>query len=546
MMKQFLIVLLSVASVVAQNDPFFPKPSYFRKHFLNVPTKVELEPPVRLADFVAGGKLELSLKNYLDLVMQNNPDIGIQKVNVEFARDAILRAFSVFDPIATAGFTTTRQLTPSGSLLAGADTINALTQPFSLGYTQTISTGGQYNISFTDTKTSSNSAFTTFNPQLSAGFNMSFTQPLLRGRGMFITRLPVSIARSKLKATQYTLEDQVTQLLAVAENAYWDVVNNRENLRVQEEALKLADAALQRAQKELELGATSPLEIYQPEANRANAELSVVHARHSLEQTEDALRRQIGADIDPKFREMPLVLTETLDMPPTTEGAIDRKAAVEDALRLRPDLRSNTQNLDVDDLGIKQANNALLPSLSFTAQYGSSGLGGIFYNRTNLLDPTAPVVPIPGGLGDALSSVFGFTYPVYGIGLRLTLPIRDRNAASNLADALAQKKLDALRVRQNQENVRLQVLNVIDQVENSRESIRVAKIARDLAQKRVEADQKRYELGTTTLFFVLDSQNAFVLAESSLVTETINYRRNLLNFYLRTGRLLEERNIVIR
>ena len=288
MMKKLFIPFLCVASVWAQTDPFFPKPSYFRKHFLNVPTKVELQPPVRLADFVADGKLELSLKNYLDLVMQNNPDVGIQKVNVQFAQDAILRAFSVFDPVATAGFNTTRQLSPSGSLLAGASTVNSLTQPFSLGYTQTIATGGQYNFSFTDTKTSSNSAFTTFNPQLSAGFNMTFTQPLLRGRGMFITRLPISIARSKLKATQYTLEDQVSQILAAAENTYWDVVNNRENLRVQEEALKLADAALQRANKELELGATSPLEIYQPQANRANSELSVVHARHFLEQTEDA------------------------------------------------------------------------------------------------------------------------------------------------------------------------------------------------------------------------------------------------------------------
>lgn len=540
-----LLAFLMSAPVWAQADPFFPKPSYFKKHFANVPTKVELQPPVRFADFVVGDKLELSLKNYLDLVMANNPDIAVQKLNVDFSRDAILRAFSVFDPIASGGFSTARQQSPSGSLLAGANTLNTLTQPFSLGYRQTLFSGTQYNLSFTDTKLSSNNAFSTFNPQLSAGFNFAIVQPLLRGRGMFITKLPISIARSKLKAADFSLRDQVIQLIAAAENAYWDVVNARENLRVQEESLKLADAALTRAKKEIELGATSKLEVFQPEANRANAELGLIQARFTLQQAENAARKQMGADLDPRYRNAPLVFTETLDMPVESQP-IDRDAEVDAALRHRPDLRSAVQNLDADDLSIKQANNALLPQLNLTAQYGSSGLGGIYYPRTNLVNPDAPVIPIPGGLADALGGVFGFNYPIYGFGLTLTLPIRDRNAAANLADAVVQKHMDTLKVRSTEQTVRLQVLNAVSQVEQSREAVRVAKIARDLAQKRVEADQQRYELGVITLYFVLDSQNAFVQSESNLVAQTINYKRNLLNLYQRTGELLDERGIVLQ
>jgi outer membrane protein len=334
-------------------------------------------------------------------------------------------------------------------------------------------------------------------------------------------------------------------LVSAAENAYWDVVNARENLRVQEESLKLADAALARAKKEIELGATSKLEVFQPEANRANAELGVIQGRFQLEQVENALRRQMGADLDPAYRKLPLVLTESVEMP-VESRPIDPEAAVETALRHRPDLLSAIQNLDVDDLGIKRANNLLLPSLSLTAQYGSSGLGGIYYPGTNLVNPSLPVVPIPGGLGDALGGVFGFSYPVYGFGVTLTLPIRDRNAAANLADAVVQKRMDALKVRSTEENVRLQVLNAVSLVEQSRESVRIAKIARDLAQKRVEADQQRYELGVITLFFVLDSQNAFVLAESNLVAQTISYKRNVLNMLQRTGDLLDERGIVLQ
>jgi outer membrane protein len=542
---RYFLGLAIAVSLAAQSDPFFPKPSYFKKHFSNPATRVELQPPVRLSDFIAGGTLELTLRNYIDLVMANNPDISIQKLTVEFNRNAITRAFGVFDPFASASFAATRTRTPSNSLLAGAATLNSLVQPFSMQFQQTLESGTQYSILFNDLRSSSNSAFSTFNPQLNSSINFSFSQPLLRNRGMYVTRLPISIARSRLRAADYNFQDQLIQLITAAENAYWDAVGARETLRVQEESLKLADAALTRAQKELELGATSPLEIYQPQANKANAELGVSQARYRLAETEDALRRQMGADLDPKVRTLPIVLTATLE-PPITPPRIDPEDAIATALRLRPDLKTVVQSMDADDLSIRQSSNNLRPDLSLTAQYGSSGLGGIFYPGTNLLNPGAPVLPIVGGLGDALGSVFGFSNPVYGFGLTLRLPIKDRRTAADLADAVNQKRLDALKQRSAEENIRLQVVTAVNLLESSKEGIRIATIARDLAQKRVDADQKRYELGATTLFFVLASQADYVAAESNLVNQIINYRRNELNLLQRTGQLLEERGIVLQ
>jgi outer membrane protein TolC len=150
---------------------------------------------------------------------------------------------------------------------------------------------------------------------------------------------------------------------------------------------------------------------------------------------------------------------------------------------------------------------------------------------------------IPGGFGDAFDQMFGFGFPIIGGGIQLRLPIKDRTASANYADAVVSKRLDQLRVRTLEQNVRLDVLNAVNQVENSRASVDLAKIAADLAQKRVEADQKRYELGTITLFFLLDSQNALTQAQSDLVTQSVQYRRNLLNLYRRTGTLLTERGI---
>lgn len=544
------LLFLAAAGLIAQEaEPFFPKPAYFKRHFGTVSPKVELQNPVRLDDFAISGKLELSLKNYLQLVMANNPDISVQTVSVEIEKDAITRAFGVFDPFVTGRFSSTRQQSPSSNAINGAVVLNTLNQPFSLGYSQLLATGATYNIQFANTRLSTNSAMATYNPSHSSNVNFNFSQPLLRGRGAYVSRLPITIARSRLRSSQFSLEDQVIQLISQAEIAYWNLVSAKENLRVQEEALALADTALKRSKRELELGAISSLEIYQPEANYATAQIAVVQARYNVQNAENALRRQMGADGDPKYRDVPIVLTESVT-PPTESTNFDREGLIARALRRRPDLRSANESMAGDDLAIAQANNALLPNLSLTGQYGAFGQGGTFFNRQNVFqaDGTSNTIVsvTPGGFGDAFSQVFGFGYPVYGFGLTLQLPIKDRVAAANLADAVVNKKLDALRARSTEKNIRLQVLQAVTQVENSRASVELARVARDLAQKRVDADQKRYELGTTTIFFVLASQNDLVTAESALVRESINYRINLMTLLQRTGELLDERGIQIR
>jgi outer membrane protein TolC len=538
-----------MAAAAADDEPFFPKPSYFRRHFGTVSNKVELQPPARLNDFVVSDKLELSLKNYLDLVLANNPDITVQKLTVEFQQNAITRAFGIFDPTALARFNSTRQINPTADALAGAATLSRLTQPLNLSYNQLLPTGTGYNIGFSNTKLSTNSAFANFNPGHSSSLTFNITQPLLRGRGGYFTRLPITIARSRLRAGQFTLEDQVMQLISQAEFAYWSVIEARENLRVQEKALELADTSLKRSNRELELGAISSLEIFQPQANFATAQIAVTQARYRLQQTEDALRRQMGADQDSKYRDMAIVLTEAV-APPAGESAFDKEALVAKALARRPDLKAINENLAADDLNIAGANNALLPDLSLTAQYGSFGQGGNFFSRRNVFndDGTSSVVTnfIPGGPGDALGQLFGFNFPTYGFGLTLRFPIKDRVASANLADALVSKKLDAYRLKVASQNTRLQVLQAVNNVENSKASVELAKVARDLAQKRVDAEQKRYDLGTTTIFFLLAAQQDFTVAEANLVRESINYRRNLITLLQRTGELLDERGIRVQ
>lgn len=523
--------------------PSFPSKAWMRRHFKPEVPRVELRPPVRLPDYVADGKLELSLKHYIELVLANNTDIELSRLNVEQPKNAITRAASVFDPLLITRFAATRANSATTDVLAGAASLSQLNQPWSANYQQTLSTGAQITAGFTGSKSSTNSQFQTFNPAYTSNLLFNFNQPLLRGRGKEMTMLPITSARSRLKVSQLDFADNVLRLLAAAETAYWNVIEARENLKVQEKALQLADVSLKRAQRELDLGAISELEIFQPKAVYANAEIFVTQARYRLAQTEDQLRRQMGADLDPDIRKLPLVLTEAVAVP-DDKTEYDKEGLVQKAMLMRPNLRSDMQSLDVADLQLKQAKNALLPNLVLGGGYTTTGRGGVFFPRTNVL-ATGPIQPIPGGIGDAFDQMFGFGFPTYNFSLTLTLPLRDRRAAADLADAAVGRKREMLTLRNDQQTARLEVLNGINQVENSRAAVRLAQIARDLAQNRVDADQKRYDLGTITIFFLLDSQNALTQAESRLVTESVNYRRAILQLMQRTGELLEERGVVL-
>ncbi|MCU0247539.1 MAG: TolC family protein, partial [Bryobacter sp.] len=322
---------LMAADVDAPPPITFGTKEWVNRLWSNSRPRVEISQPAKLNDFASNGKLELSLRQYLELVLANNTQIQIQKLLVQPTRNAITRAFSIFDPVANARFQATRSNTPATNVLQGAANVSNLTQPFSLGVNQTLPTGTQYNVGFNSQKFSTNDTFQLYNPSFNTGLTMGFTQPLLRGRGGYVTKIPILLAKSNLKISEAQTEDQVQRLLVAAENAYWDVIFARENLKVQEQALALSDAALKRAQRELELGALSALEIFQPQAQYARSEILVTQSRYRLAQAEDALRLQAGIDLDPEIRKLPIVLTEPV-LPPSDTKPFDREALVSEAI----------------------------------------------------------------------------------------------------------------------------------------------------------------------------------------------------------------------
>ncbi len=547
MFKRFLGLVLTTA-LLATTSPaqmsVFPDKSYWQAMWQDAPYDVEIESVSQLEAYVVNDRIELSLRAYLELVMANNPNINLQKLSVYEQQNAIQRSLSPFDPSVSASFNANRSQTPSNDVLQGADVRSSLNQVGRASYNQTFDTGTEFQSTWVSNRSSNNSQFTTFNPSLTQSWQARLTQPLLRGRGRSIQRIPFMIAESRLDQTEEQVRQQIIGLIFQAESAYWDAVQQRERLQVQKNNLELSSAFLERSRRELELGAISPLDIYQPEQQYATAQVGVTQAQYRLQQAEDALRRQIGADLDPRYRNTPLVLTEEV-APPAYTPTFEAEETVEVALRNRPEIEQRRRLIQIDDYQITQATNRLRPDLSLDASYQSTGRGGNFFDRT-LLGDTGMGTVIPGGLGDALGQLFDFRFPTYSVGLTLNLPIRNRRASADLADATIQKRRDLYQMRAIEQDIRLDVLQAIAGVEQSKAGVEQATVARDFAQKRLDAEQQKYDLGVTTAFIVLDAQDRLLQSEADLLDQAVAYRRSLLTLYRATGELLEQRNVSIK
>jgi len=546
--RTFIAGILLTAGALAQMSSF-PKPSYFRETFQPARTKVELRDPVRLKDFVVAGKLELSLKHFLELVMANNTDVQIQMLTLEVPKNNIQAAFGVWDPKALASFSTTRSTSiprdATQAKNAGSVSKN-LTQPLSFQYAQTLDTGLNYAVTLSGTKSSQTNSLSTYNPGETSNLRFSVTQPLIQNRGRFVNRIPLMQAQSNYKVSEFALRAQLLGLVNTAENAYWNVVLARESLHVAEVARDTSKKLLDFAQNQLDLGAISPLDIYSPQQQLASAEVSVSQARFNLASAEDALRHQIGADLDADVRKLPMELTESVDVGPGETLALDPEEEVRRAVAINPAMKSALQKLDSDDLGIQSAKNGLLPNLAFQVQYATSGQGGTYYPANNSLvgGPAAP--PIPGGLGDALSQMFGFGYPTYVASLNLALPIRSRTASMTMANAVVSKKIDALNARNQQQGIRLSVLNAVTNVEGAKEQLKLAKTQQDFARKNLDAENQKYQLGTDILQNVIQAQRDLVNADTVVIQSQIKLRTSILTLLTQTGELLDERGIVVK
>ena len=491
---------------------------------------------------VQGGKLYLTLKDFIALVLKNNTEINITRLDVWTAADAILSAKAPFDPNLSVGFNSTRVQQPQFNQIGGASELNTLSQNSTLNFQQTLPSGQVLNFGFNAFRTSTNDQFVFFNPNIATGLNFSVTQPLLQGRANLQLRAPLMIARTQLLITSEQSEARIADLVASAARQYWDAIQARDNIKVQQQAYNLAQKSYDRDKMALDLGALPALDIFQSQSQVAQRKVGVIQAQYGYRDALDGLRRLIGADLSPATRNIEIVLED--DPAPTLIPILPVDEAVAAALQKRPELSAVRRHLGVNELNARVARDSMLPRFDLSAIGGAFGLGG---NQIPVSGPlgTGPSSFIAGGLGDALHQMFAFQAPAYGFNVQMTLPIRSSTAQASLAEALVSKARDEYQQRQLEQQIIQDVKGATNQLEMSAAQIEASKIARDLAQKNVEAEQQKYELGSITAFEVLDAQSRLATVEGSLLEAYTGYQKAIISYERAVWTLLDGMGMIV-
>jgi outer membrane protein len=488
--------------------------------------------PKDLEDHVVNGKLVLSLDDSIRLALSNNTNIHLDHYQIEAAENSLRRVYAPFDPLLTSSFSDQRAKSPTSTQLQGASILNDLTQQTQIGYSQTFQTGTNFQGLFIADKSSTNSSFNFLNPSISTTLQFTVTQPLLRNRGLFPNRAPILIAQRNLKQARASFLGEVNGVILQIVSNYWNVVLARENLSVQQKSLDEAQKSYDHDKKALSLGALPPLDIYRSESQVASRRVGVIQAEYAVKQAEDQFRQGIGADLDPATRVLDLEMTDR----PEPVGAlpnVDIPTALARAIANRPELEALHQQIAVDELSIRLAHNGLKPDLELSGFYSGNGLAGN--------DPAVGNT----GLGTTLSQSFRFTFPAYGASLSLTLPVRNHNAEANLADSLVSRRHNQYQERETNQSITLEVTTAVHSLEAAKLGMEAAKVAVDLARETLHADERKYELGTEQIFFVLDAQTQLALAELSLIQSQVNFQLAVTQVDHATGDLLEHHHVQV-
>ena len=531
---RFVFVLFFALAAVLPTSPQSPE-SY--RGMLTARVRADkLPPPQHLQDYVQNGKLSLTIRDAILLTLENNSNVQIEETQIETQKFALLGQFQPFDPILQSSLILNRYSSPTYSQLQGVGvsgnaTLNSLSQTGQVSYTQTFTPGTNILASISSNKFSTNSSYNYFNPYFNSALSLTITQPLLRGAGRFANTALVKIARRSLEQSKSTFQAEVNDAILLVVSQYWSAVQARDALDVGEKSLKLAEASYDRDKRSLELGALPPLDIYRSESEVAARKVGVIQAGYALTQAEEALRLTIGANRDPQMHNMELDLTEK----PQPDGElkdIDAESALALALSQRPELDAVKDSLDNDETSIRLARNQLEPNLSVQGFYQSNGLGG---NQYNLV--TGQFVA-PGGFGSSMSQLFGFGYPGYGGTLSLTLPVRNRGGQAALGTALVSRTHDLYSGGQVREQITREVRDAVHQLDEARQALVAGTTSFELAQKSLASEQRKFELGAETNFFVLDAQTRLAQAELTLLQTQVNYRLALAAVGHSTGDLL--------
>src|SRR5215472_7094244 len=579
----------------------WPNPTApYRAQYVNPGT---LSNSPRLEQLIQNGKMSLSLQDAIALAMENSMDIVVQRYNPWMADASILKTkaggfgFGVpnslaagstaslpnlfFDPFLTQSFSfNSADIPVNNPFSSGAGSRNFLalgdhSANYTTQYSQGFSTGTTFNTFFSSVRSSSTSPANFFNPAVQTAIGVSIQQQLLQGFGRDVTRRNILIAENNRKIADLAFAQQAITTITSTINAYWELVYARQNVSVQQQAVTVSEKLYNDNKKQLEIGTMAPLDVTRAESELATDRQNLIVAQTTQLQDELVLKNDISKDpLASNLINLEIIPTDKPDSPQTIQLS-PFADAVKEAFANRPDVQEQNINLKNGEIDVKATRNALLPVATVNATYYSTGLAGNSAITTStpaagpqIVDATGNPITVQGpggtlipvfvpsatitttgvskqGFTDAMSQVFHNRFPDYQVGFNFNIPIRNRAAqADSLHAQLTQRQLEA-QMQQIKNSAVLDVRNTSIALEQGRAQVQSASKARELQQQTFEAEQKKYQLGASTVYNVILTQRDLITAQGTELRALANLAEARANYERALGRTLDVNNVTI-
>ncbi len=483
--------------------------------------------PARQAPTGGAAPVRLTVDDAVKMAVDHNPDLAADRLDPQIGDTRIAAARGAFKPAFNTGVQRNNQLQPpSGFLVPSATRHDVVTSTAGLGQ-QLPWFGTSYNVSWNAVHTDSNSFLNSYNPLVQSGLGVTVSQPLVRNLAIDPARTQLMTARTNRDIAETRFRESLVHTAANVKSLYWGLVSARANVDARRTALDLARELARVNKARVDVGQAPPLDLVSAQAEVAANEEQLIIAETAVKQAEDRLRLAI---FDTAQADAWTTQIEPVDTPPAGSAGVDLGAAVTNALRDRADLVRARRDIQNAQTSVKSASNQRLPDVRVNAGYQANGLGGTQVLRTGGF-PGTIVGPGPiTDFGSVLGQVFSRDYPTWSAGVSVTYPIGQSTEEANLARTRLEEAQARDRLKSAEARAIQQVRDAAWKIDMNAKRITTTRAARELAEQRLDAEQKRFEVGMSTSFLVIQAQRDLSQAKTNELSAVLAYDLTLVDF----------------
>ncbi len=495
---------------------------------LIIPESLNKEPDknTQSPDIVLTNTLKLSLYEVIVGTLRNNVDIAVQEFNSKIRSQKIFEEDAAFDP--TISFEAKHQDNSSQATNAFANPskVQSNAQILELGLNQKLKLGTEYEVSLQGQRDETNSAFAGLNAQYTSRLALQVTQPLLKNFGSDINKTNIYLAKNNLDISDFDFKRTVIDTISTAENTYWDLVFSLEDLKVQNKSVERAQDLERRVRAQVDVGTLAPLEILQAQSEVASREEAVIGSQKLIQDNEDNIKNILNISFDtPKGKKniRPVDSPRFIQEPP-----YDLNMSIEKALNYRPDFQSKKKELDNKNIQVQFNKNQLYPSLDLVGSLSLNGVSG--RARAVSLGGGPPITnPFGGDVFKSFDRAIGGDFKSWEAGIVFKYPLGNKAAKSRYTAAKLEAAQLLLDLKNLEKTIVLEVREAIRQIETDKKRVQAAGVARKLAQEKLNAEEKKFEVGLSTSFNVLEFQTDLAEEQSKELKAIVDYNKSKIN-----------------